>query len=1009
VNCPDFASLAPLWWYKLPKNRRRQLSAILPALAFVLLLVIIMSFVFSGNKSETGSGTGGGAGDDLCHWNSYVLPKDFTPMHYNVDMSVEWKEPFMVSGKVEAFFAPEQEYNNEQSAASEGDAKLTRCIVLHAGANLNIGEISFVMINRKRMSEKRRKYNEEHEQLVLEFEEPIDPSRLHHVELSYSYELVESMRGFYRSNYRDSKDVEHMLASTQMEAADARRAFPCFDQPNLKANFDFTISVKRYGQLSSDFQVLFNTPLREGGYSRSTGAGGATVDKYAFEVTPTMSTYLVAFVMGDLVQATSSVDGGRVRVSVWGTPEHADDLSDALESCVKILPAYEELLGIPFPLKKLDLVAIPSFEAGAMENWGLITYRESSLLVNPQDASDFDVLWATTTVAHELVHMWFGNLVTMDWWNDLFLNEGFAEYLQYIGVTVAKPQYNADQLFPILTLQNALSADAYAASHPIHVPYEETLSSIEIDGLFDGITYDKGASIIRMLRSYMSGGQSIDSDNLLAVDPFITGLRSYLKEYKYENADSTKFWTALGEHANIDGFNIMESMRTWISRPNYPLVRLSWAEEPGTYTMGTLKMSQMAFQKNGVQACSTYDRNSKWWVPLAYVTEGSLDSPTYGVLDQCESGDSNLIRLQSPEDFVKVNPGQAGFYRVDYPQEMWKRLGDNIASGKLSSLDTSSLLDDAYAIVQAKEMNVSTLLDLTDSASRRKFASVAGSRDSLTSDYQSWYDVSFVLNGIKSKLEGSACQQDFESLVEKRVTAAIDDYDLILHLEETNANSILGSFQHRVLIGLLFTMGEKYGNTKVEQLALDSFSNSIHVHPNLRYSVYKATAKSGASGYQQVLDKYNTAIDADEKEKLLFALGAVTSKDLITKSLGLILGSQVESMYVRSFVSRIAGSSYLGRQMSWTYLQNNFDEVYEKVNGGKDVSSSRLAGLVKSVCSGFSDEEKRAEVQAFYEKYTKWIPRKIFHQIEENIRANKDWKANNEQQVCTWTEEHKNK
>merc|ERR1711937_252335 len=419
--------------------------------------------------------------------------------------------------------------------------------------------------------------------------------------------------------------------------------------------------------------------------------------------------------------------------------------------------------------------------------------------------------------------------------------------------------------------------------------------------------------------------------------------------------------------------------------------------------MGTLKMSQMPFQKNGVQTCNAFDRNSKWWVPFAYITEGSIATPTYGVLDQCHGGDSELIRLQSSEDFVKVNPGQAGFYRVDYPPEMWKRLGDNIANGKLSSLDTSSLLDDAYAIVQAKEMRVSTLLDLTDSASRRKFMNVTSGRDDLTSDYQAWYDVSFVFNGINSKLEGSSCQQDFKSFVEKRVTAAIEDYDLITQLKATNANSILGSFQHRVLVGLLFTLGEKYGNSQVEQLALDSFSDSLHTHPNLRYSVYKATAKSGASGYQRVLDKYNSAIDADEKEKLLFALGAVTSKDLITKSLDLILSSQVESMYVRSFVARIAGSSYLGREMSWTYLQDHFDEVYEKVNGGKDVSSSRLAGLVKNVCSGFSDEVKRAEVQAFYEKYTKWIPRKIFHQIEENIRANKDWKENNEQQVCTWT------
>ena len=1007
LECPDLATLAPLWWYKLPKTRRRQFSVILPSLAFVLLLAIIVSFTFSSKKEGGAAGSGV---DSLCDWDSYVLPTHFKPLHYDVDIQVEWKDPYKVDGKVEVYFAPENEYidkgTERMETAVEDSNKLTRCLVLHAGANLDVGAIGFVMTDGGKMGEKRRRYNEEKEQLVIEFEKPISPSQLHHVTLTYSYPLVESMRGFYRSNYKDSKNVTHMLASTQMEAADARRAFPCFDQPNMKADFDFTIRVLRPKASATrdpdDFQVLFNTPLREGGYSRRYD-GDVSVDEYVFEPTPTMSTYLVAFVMGDLVQLTDYVDNGRVTVSVWGTPEHADDLSDALNSCVKILPAYEKLFGIPFPLKKLDLVAIPSFEAGAMENWGLITYRESSLLVNKDDASDFDILWATTTVAHELAHMWFGNLVTMDWWNDLFLNEGFAEYIQYIGVSVAKPEYGADELFPVLTLQNALVADSYDSSHPLHVPYEETLSSIEIDGLFDGITYDKGASVIRMLRSYMSGGKSMSSDHLLDRDPFIRGVSTYLNEYKYHNANSSQFWHALDKNANIDDFNVLKSIKSWISRPNYPLVRVSWKEKPDGNNYGTLGLSQVPFQKTGVQSCSSADPNSVWWVPFAYNTKDK--SGVVGVLDECTSNGNSEVALQSQDDFVLVNAGQSGFYRVNYPQDMWKRLEDNIATGKISSVDTSMLLDDAYALVEARELSVSTLLDLAYAGSKRKYANIVSGGS--TSDYQAWFDIGYVFNAIEAKMESSSCHDTYKSFVEAAVTKAIEDYNIVESLTRTNAESIEGDFQYRLLVGSLFSLGVRYGSSGVEQLAKSSFSNAANVDANIRFSVYKARARSGLEGYGEVLEKYNTAIDADEKEKLLLALGSVQSADLITRSLDLAMTPVVASMDVRSFVARIAGSSQLGREMSWTYLQNNFDALYEKVNGGTDVSSSRLAKLVSRVCSGFSSDERLAQVKTFYEKYKKWIPVKTFHKIEENIRTNKMWLERNEKEVCTWEKENR--
>uniref|UniRef100_A0A7S2T1N5 Alpha-aminoacylpeptide hydrolase n=1 Tax=Chloropicon primus TaxID=1764295 RepID=A0A7S2T1N5_9CHLO len=1003
VDCPDFASLAPMWWYKLPKNRRRQLSAILPALAFFLLLAVIASFMFSGNKSGDGSGSsnGGGGGLGGCGTDTYVLPRDFTPMHYDVRLDVDWNDDkpddMQVAGSVSAYFASSDEEN-------ASPRKETRCLSIHAGANVKVSQASLVMVDGTVVRPQSR-YNEELEQMKLLLDEPVDPKRVHHLAMDFSYPLAESMRGFYRSSYKDSSNQTHTLASTQMEAADARRAFPCFDEPNMKATFDFTFNVKRPrsdvegSRRPDNFQVLFNTPQRTGGYSRAY-SGDDVIDTYKFETTPKMSTYLVAFVIGDLVKQTKLVEGGRVTVNVWGTPEHGDDLGDALDSCVKILPVYEKLFDIPFPLKKLDLVAIPSFEAGAMENWGLITYRESSLLVNPKDASDFDVLWATTTVAHELAHMWFGNLVTMNWWNDLFLNEGFAEYVQYIGVTVAKPEYAADTLFPILTLQSALYADSYPSSHPLHVPYEETLSSIEIDGLFDGITYDKGASVIRMLRAHMSGGKSIFSENLLEADPFIEGVRSYLKEYRYENAKSAQFWKAMGDNPKTSKFqNIVSDMQSWISRPNYPVLQLSWKVPPSGASNGVLQMSQAPFHKTGLGTCR--DMESNWWLPFSYITSSSDDGPEYGVLGDCDGGELKELALESSDEFVMFNPNQSGFYRVNSPAEMWGRLAKSAEQGNLSSVDVSALLDDAYALVEAKELGVSTLLDLAYAASKR--APSAGT----VSDYQAWYDISYAFKGVEGKLEGSSCHSDFKDLVSKAVTGAITRYNFVPSLTRTNSMEIEGSFQNRLLVGLLFSLGVEFGNSQVQSLALQGFSSSTNVNPNLRYSVYKAAARSGLAGYNQVLDRYRVALDADEKEKLLLALGTVTTEELIAKSLDLVMTDDVASMDVRSFVARIAGSSLLGRQLAWKYLQENFDALYEKVNGSLDVSSSRLAKLVSRVCSGFADDKSLQELESFYRKYDKWIPAKVFQKMEESIRTNKAWMERNEQEVCTWAKDNR--
>merc|ERR1711977_232349 len=269
-------------------------------------------------------------------------------------------------------------------------------------------------------------------------------------------------------------------------------------------------------------------------------------------------------------------------------------------------------------------------------------------------------------------------------------------------------------------------------------------------------------------------------------------------------------------------------------------------------------------------------------------------------------------------------------------------------------MDTSALVDDAYALVEAKDLGVTTLLDITFSATKR----APKPATATDTDYQAWYQVSSTLNAIEGKLEGGSCHQAFRGYISSAISSAVDDYGLVASLTRTNSAQIEGSFQNRLLVGMLFSLGVEFDNEQVQSLALQGFSATTKVHPNLRYSVYKATARSGLAGFNEVLQRYRGAIDADEKEKLLLALGSVTEEGLLKKALDLVMTDGVESMDVRSYVARIAGTGLLGRQLAWKFLQENFDAVYEKVNGSLDVSSSRLAKLVSRVCGGFADDAK---------------------------------------------------
>ncbi len=473
------------------------------------------------------------------------------------------------------------------------------------------------------------------------------------------------MAGFYRSKYRPvvtpSKSVprddeSHYMFSTQFESCDARRAFPCFDEPNLKATYDFEIEIP------SDQVALSNMPVKE---TKATKEGWQLV---SFERTPIMSSYLLAWAVGDFeyVEAFTErrYNGKQLPVRVYTTRGLKEQGRYALEHAPKTIDYFSEIFDIDYPLPKSDLLAVHEFTHGAMENWGLVTYRTTRVLFDEKTASARLKNDIAYVVAHELAHQWFGNLVTMDWWDELWLNEGFATWVGWLAVDHIHPEWEVWAQFVNEGFENAFKLDGIRSSHPIHVPVRDAL---DVNQIFDAISYLKGCSSIRMLANH------------LGVKTFLKGVSNYLKAHAYGNAKTKALWDALSE---ASGKNVNEIMGPWISKIGHPVVTV--AEEPGQITV-----KQSRFLSTG--DVKPEEDTTTWWLPLAI--EGKKGHQ--GIAELSMATKEETIRDVDTE-FYKINSGATGFYRVNYPPARLVKLG--------SQLDKLSIADRIAIIGSATEM-----------------------------------------------------------------------------------------------------------------------------------------------------------------------------------------------------------------------------------------------------------------------------------------------------------------
>ncbi|XP_045766880.1 puromycin-sensitive aminopeptidase [Maniola jurtina] len=744
----------------------------------------------------------------------------------------------------------------------------------------------------------------------------------------FTGEINDKMKGLYRSKYLTPGGEERYAAVTQFEATDARRCFPCWDEPAIKATFDITLVVP------ADRVALSNMPVKQ---------ENIVGDKKTlqFDTTPIMSTYLVAVVVGeyDYVEKTSR-DG--VLVRVYTPVGKSKQGLFALEVAAKVLPYYKEYFDIAYPLPKIDLIAIADFSAGAMENWGLVTYRETCLLVDEEHTSAVRRQWIALVVGHELAHQWFGNLVTMEWWTHLWLNEGYASFVEFLCVNHLFPEYDIWTQFVTETYIRALELDCLKNSHPIEVPVGHPS---EIDEIFDDISYNKGASVIRMLHRYIGD------------DDFRKGMHIYLTRHQYKNTFTEDLWAALEEASNKP---VGAVMSTWTKQMGFPMVEVS-SEQKGTDRV--LKLTQQKFCADGSQG-----DDRLWMVPITISTQ---EQPSKVALSTVLEKRSQEVVLENvaEDSWVKLNPGTVGYYRTRYPAAMLEQLVRAVRDGSLPPLDRLGLLDDCFALVQAGHTHTADSLKLMEAFSNE-------------TNFTVWSSISNCLSKLSALFSHTALDKPLKNYGRKLFANITKRLGWDAEEKESHLDTLLRSLVLNKMISFEDPETLKEAKSRFEK----HISGVCTLPADLRSACYRAVlAEADAEAFQRFLQLYRAADLHEEKDRISRALGAVRDPALLKQVLDFAISDEVRSQDTVFVIVSVAVSRN-GRDLAWEFFKDHWQEFMDRYQGG-----FLLARLVKSTTENFASEACAQEIEEFFRTHHSPGTERSVQQALETVRLNAAW------------------
>ena len=738
--------------------------------------------------------------------------------------------------------------------------------------------------------------------------------------LAFRGTLNDKLRGFYRSVYKDPSGVSRTMAATQFEATDARRAFPCWDEPSFKAVFAVTLAI------DPALTAVSNTAIVS-----ETLENGRKVARFADSIV--MSTYLVAFVVGEL-EATEPATVGGTRLQIWCVPGKKRLARFGQEISAASLAFFEDYYGLPYPGDKLDLIAIPDFAAGAMENLGAITFRETALLVDETAASHAELERVADVVAHENAHMWFGDLVTMTWWNGIWLNEAFATFMEMLAVDAWKPEWQRWTTFGV-SRAAALSLDGLHSTRPIEFP---VTSPRDADAMFDVLTYEKGASVLRMLEQY------------LGAVTFREGVRDYLRTHRFANADTGDLWAALGRSAQQPIPAVMDG---WIFRPGYPVVTVS--RDQG----GHLVLAQQRFNYlREPLPPATAEPEQPWQVPVQLrVYAGGQPVEERVLLSEREA----RLRAGAGAEAIVVNAGGHGFYRVRYAPDLLDALLKRLET--LAPIERFNLVNDAWALAVAGLMPLTAYLDLT--------ARFRGERDRNV-----WSVLTASLYALNRVVEPGD-RRRLEALVRDR---AMPTFTALGWTPRAGEDELTRQLRGD-LVRAIGVLGNDPGvQARATELYRTHVADPGAVDPNVLPALIAVLAYAGdAARYDEFLRRFRAATTPQEEQRYLYALAGFHDPALARQTLERLINGEVRTQDA-PFVARGMLMSVDTREIAWEFVKahwDTMDRLYPK-HGMR-----RLAEGV----TGLATPELEADVRRFFDATKPQFGGKVLAQYLEQLHV----------------------
>src|SRR3989344_1235992 len=741
------------------------------------------------------------------------------------------------------------------------------------------------------------KLNEDKQELILQLPRPIKGK----AEIHLSFEGVhnDGMYGFYRSKFLHNNKEEYLL-TTQFEPGNARAAFPCFDEPAFKATFDVYLTAPEH------LFTISNMPIKK---ESLVSKNGSSKKHVLFHTSPRMSTYLLYLAVGNF--KFISTMHGKCEIRAITTQDKIVYAKMALDYTKTFLKYFEDYFHIKYPLPKLDVIAIPDFASGAMENWGAITFREIALL-GDENTSVAVKQQIAITVAHELAHQWFGNLVTMEWWEDLWLNESFATFMSYKAVHASYPDWQLPLQYFVDTINNALGADQLESTHPISVVVK---TPGEVNEIFDHISYDKGGSVLHMLENFV--GEKV----------FRQGLSIFLKRYAYQNATKYDLWNSIQQAYAKTG--IADMVHSWITLTGYPVVDVKLVKNGYSLTQRRFTLLEKK-------------HTEQWLIPITYKN-------SYGKEKRVLMKNKELRlteKVDGEKSWIKLNAGQNGFYRVHYPHEILTQLGDSIKSRQLSTIDAAGIENDLYCLMVAGHHKIRDYLAFVQTYC-------------LDAEYPLNANISMHLNrllGITYGKKAFPLVQQTSIIFHSKMLSKLG---WMRNKNEKNTNTLLRS----MTIAALGLSDHRETLLKANSLFQQIKEKVDSLDQNLRGVVYSLASWQGNKNtFDYLLSRYKKEQLPEESRKLLRALGMFKDLNLLHHALDLSISPVVRTQDSIMLHISVASNPACSSTLLWNWTKLHWKELLKKYNSGTHMMSNYVQDL-----SGADTLELRDEIKQFFD------------------------------------------